>query len=199
MHRLFRVRAFLITMLIAPVMMAAAPAMASPSPASMISPAIRTVPMRFLAQSHLLAGTRPLFGAIDVSGLFTAGNIAVAVGILLTAIFSFVKLRADRKRLIASIAHHAYLTVEDLDAQGALHIPKVEAGLKAADEWAVKNGWRPLDPGEQQVAQLQFTALNGAAKQAEKVAANAVLKAAAPSAASPVAAAVAKVPPAPAA
>lgn len=81
-----------------------------------------------------------------------------------------------RRRRLALGAYYAFHIVEDLAAEteGEDALDKVAAGLKALDSYFLANGFRPPKPGEQEVAKLQFTALNGAQQAAIKVQAAAI-------------------------
>jgi hypothetical protein len=84
-----------------------------------------------------------------------------------------------RRRRIALAAYHAFHVVEDLAAETTTTADdKVAAGLQALDAYLLANGWRPAKAGEQEVAKLEFQALNGEAKAEEKVRTNAAVAAA---------------------
>jgi hypothetical protein len=104
----------------------------------------------------------------------TPANIASVVVTLLGLIGGALGLSALRKRQIAIVTQHAFNAVEDFAATTETSVDdKIAAGLKVANEWMVAQGWRPLRTGELDVVRMGFTALNGATKVAEKVAANA--------------------------
>lgn len=68
-----------------------------------------------------------------------------------------------RRRRVALAIYHAYHVVEDVDAElgpDNTTLDKPLAGLKAADEWLKANGWRALEPGEQDLAKLTFKSMN---------------------------------------
>ena len=81
-----------------------------------------------------------------------------------------------RRRRVAKALHHGFLIAEEIAAEteGEDVVDKVAAALKAADAYCVANGWRALKPGEVAVGKLEFSALNGAQKAAEKIQANAL-------------------------
>lgn len=107
--------------------------------------------------------------------LFSGGGIATMVTVLFTIIAMLVTSEV-RRRQVALAVYHAFHIVEDIAAEtpGTDALDKVAAGLKSADDYLKANGWRPLKPGEQAVAKLGFTSLNGASKLAEKVQAAAI-------------------------
>lgn len=103
------------------------------------------------------------------------GTIASMVGGVLALIFGANEVR---RRRVALAVYHAFHVVEDLSKEtDTTADDKVAAGLRALDSYLVANGWRPLKPGEEQLAKLGFQSLNGAQVLAEKVAANAQLEA----------------------
>lgn len=106
-----------------------------------------------------------------LQGFLTPEGIASIVGTLAAIIFGFFKLDDLRKKQVAQGTYHAFHFVEDLAATTDNTIDdKVAAGLKALDAFMLANGWRPLKPGETEVAKLQFAAMNGQTKVAEKIA-----------------------------
>lgn len=103
-------------------------------------------------------------------------GIVAAIGVLGGILGLLVGTDVIRRRRVATAVYHAFHVVEDLDAElGSEHLDKAVAGLKAADEWMRANGWRALKPGEQEVAKLEFTALNGQMHAAAKVATEATV------------------------
>ncbi|MBZ4373233.1 hypothetical protein [Corallococcus sp. AS-1-6] len=80
-------------------------------------------------------------------------------------------LTERRKRRIALGAYHAFHVVEDIAAEDPEEnlADKAAKGLEVIDNWMKANGWRPLKPGEQALAKLQFSALHGEQKAEEKV------------------------------
>jgi hypothetical protein len=106
-------------------------------------------------------------GALSTKGLFALlGSILGAIALLLGN-------GAVRRRRVALAAYHAYQMVEDVAAECRAagkdfpYLNKAAAGLKYADEWMRANGWRPLKPGEKDLAQLTFKSLHGEKKAAE--------------------------------
>lgn len=122
---------------------------ASPAPSHfLVIPAVEKLPQ--------------LRASLDVGSMLSPEVIATAIGILLSGLFAIIKVNdVKRRRLVATAAFHAYHIVKDLDEQGALNQPKVEAGLKAADDWMKANGWRPLADGEKLQTQLTFSSMTG--------------------------------------
>ena len=101
-------------------------------------------------------------------------SIVAAVGALLGLIAGTAEIRRRRIALAVNAAFHI---AEDLAA--AIDgeddgFDKAAAALKAMDQYLVANGWRIAKPGEVVAAQLQFSALNGVQKVAEKVAVNSI-------------------------
>ncbi|RJS19555.1 hypothetical protein DRW03_21220 [Corallococcus sp. H22C18031201] len=108
------------------------------------------------------------------TGLFSAQT----VGVILTGIVGLAGilggaswLTERRKRRIALAAYHAFHIVEDIAAEGTEEngFNKAARGLQVIDTWMVANGWRPLKPGEQAVAQLAFKTLHGEQKVSERM------------------------------
>lgn len=104
--------------------------------------------------------------------LSSGSTIAGIVATIFTVVFGFWKLVDLRKKQLSIVFHHAYLAVADLAAttEGEDALDKVSAGLKAADEYAVANGWRKLTEAEQAKAKLSFSAQHGAEVLATKIA-----------------------------
>jgi hypothetical protein len=117
-----------------------------------------------------------------VDRFLTPSGIATALGLILSAVFYFLKLGDDRKRQLAIVAERAFQMVNDLAATtpGEDALDKVAAGLKAADDYAKANGWRTLREDEKQVVEMTFKALHGAEKQAVAVQAEAAKVAVSP-------------------
>jgi hypothetical protein len=70
---------------------------------------------------------------------------------------------AVRRRRVALAVFHAFHVVEDIDAELGpenTKLDKAVAGLKAANDWMLANGWRPLKEAEQERAKLEFKSLN---------------------------------------
>lgn len=109
---------------------------------------------------------------LSPSGL---GTIATVIGGVLALIFGANEVR---RRRVALAVYHAFHVVEDFSAETDTNVDdKIAAGLKALDTYMLSNGWRPLKPGEVELAKMGFTALNGQTKVAEKIAANAQVEA----------------------
>ena len=115
----------------------------------------------------------PVIAAVDLSplkGLITPDNIIEGLLAVLAVVAGLIHLSDKRKRLVATGAYYAFHIVNDLDSQGVLKASKVETGLQKVDAWMVANGWRPLNPGEQEIAKMQFSAMNGSTKVAVPIA-----------------------------
>jgi len=122
--------------------------------------------MPFAALAQVTAPASPFAGLLDQ--FLSPSGIASIVGALAAFVFGVWKLGDVRKKQVATGAYYAFHLVEDLAATTENTIDdKVAAGLKALDQYMVANGWRPLKPGEQEVAKLTFSAMHGAQKLAE--------------------------------
>lgn len=89
-------------------------------------------------------------------------GLATIVGLLLGGVGLLTGTNAIRRRRVALAVYHAFHVVEDLDTElNNTTLDKAVEGLKAADNWLKANGWRELKPGEQELAKLEFTAMNG--------------------------------------
>lgn len=118
------------------------------------------------------AGAKLLELVLSPSGF---GVIASVLGSVLALIVGTAEVR---RRRVALAVYHAFHVVEDVSKEtDTTADDKVAAGLRALDSYLVANGWRPLKPGEEQLAKLGFQSLNGAQALAEKVAANAQVSA----------------------
>lgn len=145
--------------------------------------AITLTPLLALAQATTAppsAGSPILTQLTDL--LFSNGGLATVVTVLFSVVGMLITTEVRRRR-VALAVYHAFHIVEDASTELGPNaiIDKVSSGLRAADDYLKANGWRALKPGEQAVAKLGFTSLNGASKLAEKVQA-AAIEAAAPAA-----------------
>lgn len=134
----------------------------------------------FVADGEVIPAAPPASSVLSgfFSQFLTPQGIASIVLTVLGLVAGALGLTALRKRQIAIVTQHAFHGVEDFSATTENTIDdKVAAGLRIADEWMRAQGWRPLKPGEAEVVKLGFTALNGATKLAEKVAAGAQVEA----------------------
>ena len=105
----------------------------------------------------------------------TPSGLGTIVMLVFGALGGVLGTNEVRRRRVALGVYHAFHIVEDVSKETETTVDdKIAAGLKAADEYLVANGWRPLKPGEVAVAKLGFSALNGASKLAEKVQAGAI-------------------------
>ena len=117
----------------------------------------------------------PTVGAKLLELVTTPSGLGTIVMLVFGALGGLLGTNEVRRRRVALGVYHAFHIVEDLSKETETTVDdKIAAGLKAADEYLVANGWRPLKPGEVAVAKLGFSALNGASKLAEKVQANAI-------------------------
>lgn len=129
------------------------------------------------------AAPAPGIGQTLLNLLLSPTGIATAISLILGGIGLILGTSEVRRRRVALAIHHGFMIAEDIAAEtpGEDAVDKIAAALKAADQYALANGWRALKPGEVAVAKIEFSALNGAQKVAEKVAANAIAAAPAPS------------------
>lgn len=117
----------------------------------------------------VVAPSAPSLGAGLLSALLSPGGIAAALAVLGSILGAILGPSEVRRRRVALGAYYAFHIVEDIDGEAqSTTLDKVAEGLKQVDAYFVANGWRPLKPGEQAVAKLQFTALNGQAVAAAK-------------------------------
>lgn len=105
-----------------------------------------------------------------LAALFTPGGLATVAGTLVS-ILALIGVNTEvRRRRVALAVYHAFHVVEDIDNErNDATLDKAVAGLAAVDRYMVANGWRPLHPGEQLVAEMGFKALNGVAAAQEKL------------------------------
>jgi hypothetical protein len=113
-------------------------------------------------------------GVLDWAGS-TAGVMTI-ITVLFGGLGLLLASNKDRKRQVGLGIYHAFHTIEDASSEWPENttLRKAEEALKAADQYMIANGWRPLKPEEQSLAQLQFTAMNGQMKAQEKIQANAL-------------------------
>jgi hypothetical protein len=94
--------------------------------------------------------------------ILSPSGLVTAVGLVLTGLSFLLGSSEVRRRRVALATYHAFHIVEDMDTERAdAKLDKAVEGLKAADDWMKAHGWRPLKPGEQEVAKLGFQALHG--------------------------------------
>lgn len=109
-----------------------------------------------------------------IDWLLSPGGIAVAVMAIGGALSLLLGSSAVRKRRVALGIYHAFQIVNDVDHErGDTKLDKPKEGLRALNEWMIAQGWRPLKPGEEKLAELGFKALHGEEIQRAKVAAKA--------------------------
>lgn len=107
--------------------------------------------------------------------LTSPGTVVAIVAAVLGVLGKYV-LAANRRKQLALVAYHAFHIVEDIDTElGTETLDKWVEGLKAANTYAVENGWRPIKAGEEGLLDLHFQALNGKMKADAKVIADAPL------------------------
>lgn len=107
-----------------------------------------------------------------LAGLLTPGNLGLALGAVLSLIGGFQFFSEKRKRIVAKAAYYAFHMVEDIGAEidGDDAFDKTATYLKKVDEFMVANGWRPLKPGEVEVAKMSASTLHGVEVAKAKVA-----------------------------
>lgn len=125
------------------------------------------------------AAVPPSAGEQLLSFALSPSGIASIVGTLGTVLGLVVGGGELRRRRVALAVNAAFHIVEDLAAatDGQDGFDKAEQGLKALDQYLLAHGWRAAKLGEQDVAKLQFSALNGAQKAATKTYADASIQA----------------------
>ncbi|RKG94135.1 hypothetical protein D7V97_39435 [Corallococcus sp. CA053C] len=126
-----------------------------------------------LAQSSTGAGSSIL------DALLTPTNVGIALGVVASGVglfFGGTWLTTRRKRIVATVAFHAFHVVEDIAAldESENGFDKAARGLEVADSWMKANGWRPLKPWEQAAVKLEFKSLHGAQSAEVKVRAEAM-------------------------
>lgn len=129
-----------------------------------------------VALAQAAAPAAPGIGQHLLDLVLSPAGLAMGVGAIGSVLGLIFGASEVRRRRVALGVYHAFHVVEDAAAEteGTDALDKAAAGLKALNEWMVAQGWRPLKPGEEVVAKLGFTALNGQTKVSEKVAAAAV-------------------------
>lgn len=106
--------------------------------------------------------------AVSANGIVNMLFNTVTLGIVVSAVLGLAAMFVSgevRRRRVALAVYHAYHIVVDIDheASGNSTLDKIATGLKAADDWMIANKWRPLTTEEQDVAKLDFKAINGQA------------------------------------
>lgn len=116
-------------------------------------------------------------------GLLSPSNIAMAAGAVVSLIGGLSFMNEKRKRIVALVAQHAFLIVEDI-ANETEHtgIDKAAEYLKQLNALLVAKGWRPLKPGEVAAVELLAKSMHGAeiAKAKVLAKANEIAEAASP-------------------
>lgn len=110
--------------------------------------------------------------ASPFSGLFSMQGLGGLLTLVAGALGTMKWLSERRKRIVAKVAHYAFLITEDAgnEIDGDDVFDKAAHALKVIDEYMVANGWRPLRPGEVAVAKLELSASHGAEVAKAKVA-----------------------------
>lgn len=134
---------------------------------------VALAPTHALAQAAAPAAPTPTIGQQLLGLLGSSGGIATIVtlvgGVLAMAFGSNVVL----KRRIALAAYHAFHVTEDIANEDTSEngIDKAAVALKQIDAYFAANGWRPMKPGDVELAKLQLQSLSGQEVQAKKLAA----------------------------
>lgn len=99
-------------------------------------------------------------------------GFAVAFGTVASLVGGLVWLTQRRKKLVAIASYYAFHIVEDVgnEIEGEDGWDKTARYLKEVDAFMVKNGWRPLKPGEVEVSKMLASAAHGAEVAKAKVA-----------------------------
>jgi membrane-bound lytic murein transglycosylase B len=161
--------AFLLSLLLlAPTAALAEPAPPPPLVLAVASPALDALHAASLAQVAAPAAAETGIPAQVLHFILdhlSINTVLTALGIIAGA----VGLSAARKRQVALAVYHAFHIVEDVkaecdkDGKTFPYVNKAAAGLEAANEYLVKQGWRPLKPNEQDLAKLTFKSMNAQA------------------------------------
>lgn len=124
----------------------------------------------FVGDGEVIPAPAPTIGGKLVELITSPTGLGTIATVVLGAIGALMGTNEIRRRRVALAVYHAFHIVEDLSKETDTTVDdKIAAGLKAADEYLIANGWRALKPGEQPVAKLGFKSLNGASALAEKV------------------------------
>src|SRR5690554_5402193 len=95
--------------------------------------------------------------------LLTPENIAWAVTAILGLVAGLIGANVVRRRRIALATYHAFHIVQDIadETPGKDAADYIAAALKAANDYMVKNGWRPLKEGEKALVEVGVQSLKG--------------------------------------
>lgn len=132
---------------------------------------VALAPAIALAQAAAPAAPAPTIGQQLLGLIGSSGGIATIVtlvgGVLAMAFGSNVVL----KRRIALAAYHAFHVTEDIANEDTSEngIDKAAVALKQIDAYFAANGWRPMKPGDVELAKLQLQSLSGQEVQAKKL------------------------------
>lgn len=101
----------------------------------------------------------------------TPEGAALLLGALGSLLGGVVGTSAVRRRRVAKAVQAAYHLVEAVSSETPSPLDdKAAEGLKQLNRYLVANGWREATPAEKALAELEFKALHGEDKRAEKVA-----------------------------
>lgn len=109
-------------------------------------------------------------------GFLTPGGVGAGLAVVLSLVGGLAFVTQRRKKLVALAAYHAFHIVEDIgnELEGEDGFDKTARYLAELDKYMVANGWRPLKPGEVEVAKMLASAQHGAEVAKAKVLAGAI-------------------------
>lgn len=142
-------------------------------PAAAHTPPLEQLPQTMLAQGDAAPAPAPVQGIGDkLLELASPGTVGTVASLILGALGGLAFLTMRRKKLVALASYYAFHIVEDIgnEIDGEDGFDKTARYLQKVDEYMRANGWRPLKPGEVEVAKLQASALHGAEVAKAKVA-----------------------------
>lgn len=96
-------------------------------------------------------------------GFLSPEGVGGVIALILTAIGGFQFFTAKRKKLVAMASYYAFHIVEDIgnEIEGEDGFDKTAKYLQKVDAYMVAQGYRPLKPGEVEVAKLLASAAHG--------------------------------------
>lgn len=112
----------------------------------------------------------PSVGQTILDLVLSPEGIATIVGVGMSLVAALFGNNVVRRRRLALGVYHAFHIVNDLDAElGTGTLDKPTLALEKLNAWMIAHGWRPLKPGEKEVALLEFKSLHGEEKQRAKL------------------------------
>ncbi len=96
-------------------------------------------------------------------GFLTPGGVGAGLAVVLSLVGGLAFFTQRRKKVVALAAYHAFHIVEDIgnELEGEDGFDKTARYLAELDKYMVANGWRPLKPGEVEVAKLKASSMHG--------------------------------------